>query len=282
VNSADLKVSGGEFVGRFLHARVTPLVVGYDFSGVVEACGEGVDDLKVGDEVFGFLPYAGTNRQGTFAEQVTVDRDGVARKPSAVTHEQAAAAATTGLTALQSLRDLGGAKPGGRVLIIGAAGGVGSLGIGVAKKLGLRVVAVCSAYAADFVRELGADEVIDRRVQDPRSVPGPFDVVFDAAAAHGYFACRHQLGPSGAYVVTLPSPAVFLGKLAAALGSRRCEFVAVKPLRKDLELLGSWIAEGMRVPVESRFAVKDLRAALDLLARGSVRGRIAVQIEGGF
>jgi len=282
VNPADLKVSSGKLVGRLLHARISPLVVGYDFSGTVERCGEGVDDFKVGDEVFGFLKYSSATRQGAFAECITVDRTTVARKPAGVSHEQAAAAATAGLTALQSLRDLGRAREGSRVLIVGAAGGVGSLALGVAKKLGAHVVAVCSTYATDFVRELGADEVVDRQKQDPLAIAGPFDVVFDAAAAQGYFACRHQLTASGAYITTLPSPGVFLGKLASVLSSRRCEFIVVQSLTKDLGQMASWIEAGMRVPIAARYPVRELGLALALLAKGGVCGRIAIQVESGF
>jgi NADPH:quinone reductase-like Zn-dependent oxidoreductase len=282
VNPADLKVSRGEMLSRLLHARVSPLVVGYDFSGWVERSGEGVDNFKAGDEVFGFLPYAGSTRQGAFAELVTVGQGAVGRKPAGVSHEHAAAAATAGATALQSLRDLGRARDGSRVLVVGAAGGVGSLAVGVAKRLGARVVAVCSTHAVDFVRELGADEVVDRRKQDPLAVPGPFDVVFDAAAAYGYFAWRPKLAPAGAYVTTLPSPGVFVGKIAAAFTARRSEFVVVKAIPKDLERVASWISDGMRVPIDSRFPVRELPSALSRLAKGSVLGRISVQVEGGF
>jgi NADPH:quinone reductase-like Zn-dependent oxidoreductase len=282
VNPADAKVVGGGLVGRVLHAKTSPLIVGYDFSGTIDECGVGVTDFEVGDEVFGFLAYSSSTRQGAFAERVTIDAGAIGRKPDSVSHEVAAAAATPALTALQCLRDLGRLEAGGRVLLIGAAGGVGSLGVGVAKRLGATVVAVCSSYAVDFVRELGADDVIDRTKQDTLEVPGPFDVVFDAAAAHGYFACKHQLAPRGAYVTTLPSPGVFAGKLAALLSSRRCEFVAVKSRAADLELVAGWLADTMAVPIAERFSVRDVKAALDALAKGRLLGRLAVQVEGDF
>jgi NADPH:quinone reductase-like Zn-dependent oxidoreductase len=282
VNPADEKVSSGSFVGRLLHARVSPLVLGYDFSGVVEACGADVTDLPVGAEVAGHLAYAGATRQGAFAERVAVDRTTIAVKPASVSHEVAAAAATPALTALQSLRDLGRLPDGGRALIVGAAGGVGSLAIGVGKRLGGKVTAVCSTYAMDFVKGLGADEVVDRKAQDPLTLPGPFDVVFDAAAAYSYLACKHQLTPKGAYVRTLPDLGIGLGKAAALFSGRRCEFIIVESVRKDLELVFSWIADGMKVPIDARFPVRDLAKGLDKLRRGEVRGRLAIQVEGGF
>ena len=282
VNPADLRVADGDFVGRLLHARVSPLVVGYDFSGVIESCGEGVSDWHPGDEAFGFLPYSGSTRQGAFAELLTANLAEIARKPKELSHELAAAAATPGVTALQCLRDLGRLREGGRLLLIGAGGGVGSLAVGIAKRLGAHVTAVCSTYAVDHVKALGADEIVDRRKQDPMSLPGPFEVVFDAAAAHGYFACRHLVAKGGAYVTTLPSPGVFVGKAFGALSSKRCEFIAVKSVAKDLEQLGAWILDGMQVPIDTRFPVRELGAALDKLRKGEVRGRLVVQVEDGF
>lgn len=281
VNPADLKASSGEFVGRFVHARPSPLVVGYDFSGTV-VDGPGMQDLKPGDEVFGFLPYSSATRQGAFAEFVAADRFTIARKPESISHEEAAAAATPGLTALQFLRDLGQLKAGGKVLIIGAAGGVGSLSVGVAKRLGAHVTAVCSSYAVDYVRSLGADVVVDRRKQDLHSLDGPFDVVFDTSAAYSYFAFRNSIASRGAFVTTLPSPMLFLGKVAAAQSRKRCEVATVKPVSADLEQLAAWLASGLQVPINSRFPVKNLGDALALHAKGGTPGRIAVQVEGGF
>ncbi|MGE5181162.1 MAG: NAD(P)-dependent alcohol dehydrogenase [Acidobacteriota bacterium] len=279
VNPADLKVLRGEFAGRVLHARTKPLVSGYDFSGVVE---RDAGDLRAGDEVYGFLAYSSRNRQGAFAERVVADRATIARKPASVSHETAAAAATPGLTALQALRDLGRLPKAGRALVLGAAGGVGSLAVGVARALGARVSGVCSTYAVDLVRELGAEEVIDRRARDPRTLEGPFDVVFDAAAAYSYAAMRDLLAPAGAYVTTLPSPAWAAGKLMTALSRRRCHVLVVKAVSADLEQLATWIAAGMRVPIDSRFPVRELAQGLARLDAGEVRGRIAIDVAGGW
>jgi NADPH:quinone reductase-like Zn-dependent oxidoreductase len=282
VNPADLKVLRGEFAGRFLHARTAPLVTGYDVSGTVAAVGDGVDDLAVGDAVFGHLAYSGSTRQGAFAERVVIDRGAVARKPDTVAHDVAAAAATAGLTALQSMRDKGGLASGGRVLIVGAAGGVGSVAIGVARSLGASVTAVCSTYAVDFVRSLGADDVIDRRTSDVAKAKGPFDVIFDAAAAHGYASLRHLLTPAGGYVTTLPSAGFVGGKILATFSKRRTAVIVVQSRFGDLDLLGSWITGGMKVPIDARFPIRDLRAAIDRVAKGQVLGRVVVDVQNGF
>lgn len=282
VNPADGKVLRGELAGRFLHARRFPLVLGYDLAGVVEAVGAGAGDLAIGDRVFGHLPYSGKNRQGTFADKVAVPAAEVGRLPGPVSFEIGAAAATAGLTALQGLRDRGRLSAGGRALVLGAAGGVGTIAIGVARKLGARVTAVCSPAAAELVRGLGPDEVVARGHGDPLGLEGPFDVVFDTPAAYGYVACRRMLAPRGAYVTTLPTGALVAGKLMTLASSRRAALLVVKSARVDLELLGGWLAEGLAVPIDSRFPVAEAGRAIDRLGQGGMRGRVVVDVAGGW
>lgn len=281
-NPADLKVVRGELAGRFLHARRFPLVPGYDLAGVVEAAGDGVGDLAAGDRVFGHLPYSGKNAQGSFAELVAVPAGEVGRLPAAVSFETAAAAATTGLTALQGLAGRGRLAAGGRALVLGAAGGVGSIAIGVARKLGASVTAVCGPAAADMVRALGPDELVLRGHGEPLALVGPFEVVFDTPAAYGYRACRRLLAPGGAYVTTLPNAGLAIGKLMALFSSRRAALLVVRSVRADLERLAGWLAEGMAVPIDSRFPVREGGRAIDRLAQGGMRGRVVVDVAGGW
>jgi NADPH:quinone reductase-like Zn-dependent oxidoreductase len=281
-NPADGKVVRGELAGRFLHARRFPLVPGYDLAGVVEAVGSGVGDLAAGDRVYGHLPYSGKNDQGSFAELVAVPAGEIGRLPAAVAFETAAAAATTGLTALQGLRDRGGLAAGGRALVLGAAGGVGTIAVGVAKKLGATVTAVASPKALDLVKTLGADEVVARAHGEPVNLEGPFDVVFDTPAAYGYVACRRMLSPGGAYVTTLPTGSLVAGKLMTLFSRRRARLLVVKSVRADLELMGGWLAEGLPVPIDSRFPVSDAGRAIDRLAQGGMRGRVVVDVAGGW
>jgi len=281
-NPADGKVLGGELAGRFLHARGFPLVLGYDHGGVIEAVGAGVEGFAVGDRVFGHLPYGSKNRQGTFAELVAAPAGEVGRLPAEVSFETAAAAATAGLTALQGLRDRGGLAAGGRALVLGAAGGVGTIAVGVARKLGAAVTAVASAKAIDLVKTLGADEVVARAHGEPLGLPGPFDVAFDTPAAYGYLACRGMLSPRGAYVTTLPNGGLVAGKLMTLFSRRRAALLVVKSVRADLELLGGWLAEGLQVPIDSRFPVADAGRAIDRLSQGGMRGRVVVDVAGGW
>ena len=106
--------------------------------------------------------------------------------------------------------------------------------------------------------------------------------MFDTPAAYGYRACRGALAPGGAYVSTLPTASVFGGKLLALFSSRRSLLVITRSRRADLELLAGWIAEGMQVPIDSRFPVREVASAMDRLARGGMRGRLAIDVAGGW
>lgn len=279
LNPADQKVLTGDFVGNFLHGKQAPVVVGYDIAGTVDALGAGVTDLAVGDDVFGFLAYARSTKRGCFAEFTLAPAATLARRPAALSLGDAAAIATAGVTALQSLRDLGCLQAGQHVLVVGASGGVGSLAVGVATRLGAEVTAVCSASAADLVRSLGAARIIERGT-DPLKDSARYHVIFDAANAYSWSSARHLLEPGGCYVATLPGPAVFWGMAVARLVGTRCAFIAVAPKRADLELLATWVAAGMAVPIDSHFPLAEVGKAIERMARGGMKGRIVIDVEG--
>jgi NADPH:quinone reductase-like Zn-dependent oxidoreductase len=241
--------------------------------------GANVRGRAVGDEVFGFLPYSVTTKQGTFAELVAVRPGTVATKPAAVTHEQAAASATVGCTALQALRDKGRLKAGQRALINGASGGVGSFAVQIAKQLGAEVWGTASAANADFVRSLGATEVVDYRKTPLGSLQTKLDVFLDAACASSFQEVRGLLNPRGAYVRLLPSASLFVGMLSSLLSSKRCSLLMVKPRSADLDQLARWLAGGqVRVPIEESFALSQVTEALSLQESGSIRGKVVIRI----
>jgi NADPH:quinone reductase len=280
LNPADYKVVLGTL--KLLHARNRPLVVGYDFSGTVDAIGASVTEVAVGDDVFGFLPYGPFNNHGAFAEALVAKSDEVARKPPGVSHELAAAAATTGLTAIQSIRDLGRLPAhDGKVLVTGVSGGVGSIAVGIARKLGASVTAVGSGAGLELARRLGAVEVLDRtRCQLPRDLHTQFDVIFDASAAYRWRDWRGALKPGGAFVTTLPSLAFVADKVASLFARTHVQFVNVKSRPADLGLLAGWLEAGMEVPLASTIPVRDVAQGLAQLHRSG--GRIAVRVADGF
>jgi len=174
VNAADWKFRSGHYA-RHSQADL-PLIPGRDFSGQVSALGRGIDDLKVGDAVFGVLE---AGREGTYAEKLATKAAIVAKKPQALSHVQAAAVALTGLTAVNAIADTLKLQRGETILIQGGAGGVAGFAIQFAKHLGARVITTASAANRDYVLDLGADQVIDYNAQDFTSVVSGCDAVFD-------------------------------------------------------------------------------------------------------
>ena len=172
VNGADWKVRANHYGGP----APFPLILGRDFSGVVSALGEGVTDLRVGDEVFGVLE---TGREGAYAEKIAIPAAIVAKKPAAMSHVDAAALALTGLTALRSIEDSLKLKSGETILIQGGAGGVASFAIQLAKHIGARVITTASASNLSYLREIGADEVIDYNASDFTKAVRNVDAVFE-------------------------------------------------------------------------------------------------------
>jgi NADPH:quinone reductase-like Zn-dependent oxidoreductase len=171
VNGADWKVR----VGDYKQAKF-PYVLGRDFSGVISAVGEGVEDLRLGDAVFGVCE---AGQEGAYAEKIAVKAAIVAKKPAALSHVDAAALALIGLTALSAIEDTLKLKRGETILIQGGAGGVAGFAIQLAKHIGARVITTTSAANRDYVRGLGADDVIDYNTQDFTKVAKNCDAVFD-------------------------------------------------------------------------------------------------------
>src|SRR5229473_6676115 len=172
VNAADWKMRAGQYS----HGIALPHVPGRDFSGVVAALGAGAKDFKAGDAVFGVCEVP---REGAYAGKIAIRQEILARKPASLSHVQCASIGLAGLTALVSIEDTLKLKTGETILIQGGAGGVGGFAIALAKHFGARVIATASAANHDYVRSLGADEVIDYRSQDFAKVVSGCDAVFD-------------------------------------------------------------------------------------------------------
>lgn len=174
-------------------------ILGADFAGKVEAVGSGARQFTPGDEVFGFMPSA-TGR-GTFAEFVCADEKTISLKPVNLTFEQAAAVPLAAMTALQGLRDSGDLQPGQKVLVHGASGGVGTFAVQIAKALGAEVTAVCSTRNLEMVHSLGADHVIDYKVEDFTQNGQQYDLILAVNGYHPISEYLRVLKPEGTYVV---------------------------------------------------------------------------------
>ena len=203
VNAADYKVRLGAppyTLKRFPH------ILGRDFSGVVSVLGAGVTDLKIGDAVFGVTEQG---IEGAYAEKIAIKAAIVAKKPASLGHVEAAALALTGLTALWALEDTGKLKAGETILIQGGAGGVAGFAIQLAKHIGATVITTASASNHAYVRDLGADRVIDYNKEDfTKSVSG-CDMVFDTVGGSVRPGCYTVLKPGGRLVWIAPAPQGF-------------------------------------------------------------------------
>jgi NADPH:quinone reductase-like Zn-dependent oxidoreductase len=256
-------------------------VRGSDMAGVVAAVGKDVTRFKPGDEVFGI-------GVGSYAEYTRVSEDKLAPKPTNLTFEQAAIVPISGLSALQAVRDSGEVKPGQRVLIIGASGGVGTFAVQIAKSFGAHVTGVCSTTKMDLVRSLGADHVIDYTLQDFAKGEQRYDVIIDTGGHSSLSHLRRALTPKGTLVIVgaetngkwlggfdrsvramLWSP--FLGqKLIAFVNSENAkDLVAVKELIEDGKVTAV---------IDRTFALDEAPKAITYLQEGHARGKVAITV----
>jgi NADPH:quinone reductase-like Zn-dependent oxidoreductase len=250
-------------------------VVGLDCAGVVEAVGNGVTRVKPGDEVYGEC-------RGSCAEYVVAKEGAIAPKPANLTFEQAAAVPTSACTALQALRDHGKVKPGHKVLINGASGGVGTFAVQIAKALGAEVTAVCSTKNVEKIRSIGADHIIDYACEDFTKGSARYDVILDNVASHSLAATRRVLTPTGLHVPS--SGHAGMGWIiAAALASMFVRqqgslFVGATD-SKTLLALKDLIEAGKVAPVIDRtYPLNDTAQAFAYLDEGHARGKVVIAI----
>lgn len=202
VNAADYKVRLGGSYGKV----ALPHILGRDFSGVVSALGESVSDLKIGDAVFGVTDQG---KEGAYAEKIAIKAAIVAKKSPRLSHEEAAALALTGLTAIWALEDTANLKRGERILIQGGAGGVAGFAIQLAKHIGAEVITTASAKNHAYVKSLGADRVIDYQKEDFAKAVSDCDVVFDTVGGAVRAGCYQVLKPGGRLVWIAGAPEGF-------------------------------------------------------------------------
>ncbi len=227
-------------------------ILGADLAGRVEAIGCNVRQFKPGDEVFGFLPSA-TGR-GTFAEYVCAKENLIKLKPAILTFEQAAAVPEAAMTALQGLRDKGNIQPGQKVLINGASGGVGTFAVQIAKAFGAEVTAVCSTRNLEMVRSLGADHVIDYKVENFTQNGQQYDLILAVNGYHPISDYLRALKPEGTYVVAGGSMAQLFqaasyGKRISRKGNQKIVLLSLVQSQKDLNFIKELLESGTIKPV---------------------------------
>ena len=263
--------------------KVKTLRPGRDVAGQVEAVGKNVTQFKIGDEVFGAC-------NGAFAEYACGRESAFATKPSNVSFEQAASVPVAALTALQGFRDKAKLQPGQKVLINGAAGGVGTFAVQIAKTFGAEVTGVCSTRNVEMVQSIGADLVVDYTRDDFTSNGKQYDVIFDLVANHSFAEHRRALTPRGIYI---GAGIIGLGGSMSRLLIRqipelvKARFVSQKFIsvlarlnRKDLNIIGSLIAEGRITPViDRRYRLSEVPDAVLYLEQGHARGKVIIDVD---
>jgi NADPH:quinone reductase-like Zn-dependent oxidoreductase len=254
--------------------------LGVDAAGQVEAVGRNVTQFKAGDEVFGSC-------RGAFAEYACTRESSVVMKPKNVTFEQAAAVPIAAITALQGLRDHGHLRPGQKVLINGAAGGVGTFAVQIAKSLGADVTGVCSTRNVEMVRSIGADRIVDYTRENFTEGTQRYDLILDAIGNYSLSAIRRVLNPKGTCVM-VGGPT---GRWKAGLTGTVTAFVVSKFVsqnfvgfiaklnREDLTILSDLMQAGKVISViDRRYELREVPEAIRYLEEGHARGKVVITV----
>jgi NADPH:quinone reductase-like Zn-dependent oxidoreductase len=278
LNAGDyFSMVGSPWLARFMvgFPRPKDYVPGWDVAGRIEAVGSAVSGFRPGDAVYGAVSHA-------FAEYVSAAADKFAMKPAKLTFEQAAAVPTVGITALQGLRDAGKVQPGQKVLINGAAGGVGTFAVQIGKALGAEVTGVCSTRNMEMLRSLGADHVIDYTREDFTRGGQRYDLIFDNVGNRAFSDLRRALTPQGRIIPNSGYGGmtyVFKAFLLAPLMRQQDTPLTTTPNGKDLAVLAEMIEAGKITPVIDRtYRFDEIPAALDYLAQRHVRGKVVATL----
>ena len=293
LNPLDYKIRDGKT--KLVLDVKPPIALGCDVAGIVDKGGSSVTRIKVGDEVFARLEK---NRMGGLADKVCADASVVATKPAKASFEQAAAVPLAGLTALQAFRECAQLVSGQRVLVHAGAGGVGHLAIQIAKILGLGVVTTTSTKNVDFVRSLGADEVVDYTKESVLARGRDLDAVFDTLGGKSELDSLAAVKSGGVVVGVgglpdmvfarewLPGfarPIIWLGTMrrrrAAKRAHARFVYLFMRPDGTQLAELAGWIDAGTLTPVLHRaYPLAEFREAFTELERGRARGKIVLTL----
>lgn len=275
VNPIDWKISEG-YMQQIMPIEF-PATPGGDFSGIVEKAGAGVSDIKQGDEVYGQSSVV-IGGSGTFTEMTLTNADNIAQKPKTLSHEEAAGLPTVGVTAWQALVDTIGLSKGQKILIHGGAGGVGSIAIQLAKYNGAYVATTVSEKNKQFVKDLGADEIIDYKTQTIEDVltSHDYNAVLDTVGGETYTRSFKILKRnSGIIVSTLEQPNQ---ELMEKYGVKAI-FVFSQANRERLTKLAQWVDQNnVHVNVDKTFPLDDAAKALDYQKVAHPRGKVVLAI----
>jgi NADPH:quinone reductase-like Zn-dependent oxidoreductase len=256
-------------------------ILGADMAGQVEAVGSNVKQFLPGDAVFGYLSRYGGR---TFAEYVCASENEIALKPANLSFEQAAAVPLAAITALQGLRDKGNIQPGQKVLINGASGGVGTFAVQIAKSFGAEVTGVCSTRNLDMVRSIGADHVIDYKVEDFTQNGQQYDLILAANGFHPISDYMRALNPEGIYVVAGGSLVQFFqassqGKRSSRSGGQKICVVSLVQSQKDLIFMKDLLESGKVIPIiDGCYSLSKTSEAFRYFEKVHPKGKVVISV----
>jgi NADPH:quinone reductase-like Zn-dependent oxidoreductase len=284
VNAADWHLLTADiFLVRLAMGLLKPKfnILGADVAGRVEAVGKNVKQFKPGDEVFGDVFGHGC---GSFAEYISAPENTLVLKPSNLSFEEAAAVPLAAVTALQGLRDQGQIQAGQKVLIQGAAGGVGTFAVQIAKSFGAEVTAVCSGRNTEMARSIGADHVIDYAKEDFTQNGKQYDLILAVNGYHPIAAYKRALAPQGIYVMAGGKPAqmfqaLLLGSLMSEKNGRKIKSVSAHSNQKDLLTVKQLLEAGkVKSVIDKRFPLSEVPEAMRYLGAGHARGKVVISV----
>lgn len=269
------------FVAKFTFGWKKPRVqrLGSEFSGVVDAVGDGVTTYQPGDQVFGYLG----EHMGAYAEYVCMPASGVlALKPTNMTHEQAAVAPMGAMTALALLRRVN-VQRGQRVLVLGASGGIGAAAVQLARHFGAEVTGVCGTRRLDFVRALGADHVIDYSREDFTANGQTYELILDVLGKSSFARCRGSLAPGGRYLLASFKTKQLLQMLWTSLvGGKRVVCVLAPERVEDLRTVRALIESGsLRSIIDRTYPLEQTADAHRYVESGQKQGQVAIAVTRG-
>lgn len=277
IDQIDIKTrKGSGMASRFDPDK--PIVLGWDMSGVVMQVGKDVHDFKVGDEVFGTINFPG--RGSSYAEYAAVPADQITLKPSNISHTEAAAATQSPLTAWQALVTTGKIKRGDKVLIHGAAGGVGNYAVQIAHHLGAYVVGTASSEDKIFVKSLGANEVIDYKTQHFEEITDGFDFILDGIGGENFERSLKVLKPEGVIVLLPSDKKEAAEKVTEEHKISNYYHILMHSSGEDMKRIAAMLENGsMKVYINQTFAFDKIPQAHEQMEAGGNRGKIVVSAE---
>ena len=285
LNFGNLVLLKGEpFLARFAFGLLRPKyqIPGGDIAGRVEAVGKDVKQFQPGDEVFGDLSACGW---GGLAEYVSVPERALALKPANLSFEEAAAVPMAAVTALQGLRDKGKIRPGQKVLINGASGGVGTFAVQIAKSFGAEVTGVCSTRNIEILQSIGPDHVIDYTKENFTQKEDRYDLILGVNGSHPISAYKRVLNPNGSFIHLGGSESqmyqtLFLGPIISKTGNKKMSNLLQRASQNDLNYMKELLETGkVRPVIDRKYKLSEVPEAFRYFEKGHSQGKVVITVK---